>query len=125
MPPITTSQTARSTTTAAATITTLASPSLGSHELCSWRVMMAADAVGPVHTIDREQIWLPVSGHLEFTIDGTVHSATAGEAAIVPAGSLRQVRALDEPAEALVCMPIGGMAGVPGQAEPVRLPWAE
>jgi quercetin dioxygenase-like cupin family protein len=113
------------TTTAAATITTLAAPSLGSRELSSWRVTMAADATGPVHTIDREQIWLPISGRFEFTIDGSVHTATVGEAAIVPAGSLRQVRPVDGPAQAHVCMPIGGLAGVPDQAEPVRLPWAE
>lgn len=122
---ITTRETARTTTTAAATMTTLAAPSLGSCELCVWRVAMAADATGPVHSLNREQIWLPISGSFEFTVDGTVHTATAGEAVTVPAGALRQIRAPHGPAEAFVCMPVGGLAIVPGEAEPVRLPWAD
>jgi quercetin dioxygenase-like cupin family protein len=122
---IITRETARTTTTAAATMITLAAPSLGSRALSAWRVVMAADATGPAHSVDREQIWLPVSGTFEFTIDGTVRTVTAGEAATVPAGALRQVRAPQGPAEALVCMPIGGRASVPGEAEPVRLRWAD
>ena len=116
---------ARTTTTPAAVVTGLAAPSQGSSELSSWRVRMSAGAEGPMHAVDREQVWMPVRGSFAVTVDGETATVGPGQAAVLPAGVLRQIRTTDEPVEALVCMPVGGQATVPGSADPHRLPWAE
>lgn len=108
-----------------AVMTGLAGPSQGSAELSSWRVRMEPGAAGPVHTIDREQVWMPVTGSFTVTVDGTTAVVGVGQAAVLPAGAVRQVRATDRPGEALVCMRSGGRVTVPGSTEPRPLPWAE
>jgi quercetin dioxygenase-like cupin family protein len=116
---------ARTTTTPAATVAGLAAPSQGSQELSSWRVRMLAGAAGPVHTIDREQVWMPVTGALTVTVDGDTSVVSAGEAVILPAGAVRQISTDGGPADVLVCMGVGGQATVPGSTDRHRLPWAE
>lgn len=108
-----------------AAMASLAAPSLGSHELSVWRVTMSPDTQGPAHSIDREQVWVTLAGALEFIVDGSASVVRAGQAAILAAGEVRQVRVVDGPAEALVCMTVGGKALVPGSAERHPLPWAE
>jgi quercetin dioxygenase-like cupin family protein len=114
----------RTTTTAAATMSALATPSAGSRELATWRVRMPAESTGPLHAIDREQIWMPLAGVFEITTDGETRTLAPGQAGILPAGVERLIRTLGAPAEALVAMPAGGRALVPGQDAPVPLPWA-
>jgi quercetin dioxygenase-like cupin family protein len=113
------------TTTPNGAMTALATPSLGTAELSTWRVRMPAGARGPVHSVDREQLWLPVDGTFEITIDGAAHTAVAGQVAIIPAGVVRQIRPVDGPAEAVVCMAAGGVASVPGETATRPLPWAQ
>jgi quercetin dioxygenase-like cupin family protein len=86
---------------------------------------MQADAQGPVHAIDREQVWTPLNGSLAFTVDGETTVVTPGQAVILPANEIRQVAVVDGPAEAMVCMMIGGYASVPGSDDRHPLPWAE
>jgi len=114
----------RTIRTASGVVSGLAAPSQGSGELATWRVRMAPDAAGPVHEIDREQVWMPLAGTFSVTIADETRVIGAGQAVILPAGEVRQIRAGDEPAEALVCMPIGGTATVPGNSERRELPWA-
>lgn len=116
---------ARTTETPNATMASLATPGLGSKELSVWKVSMQPGTQGPVHAIDREQIWVALSGTLEFVVDDGVKIVRGGEAAIVPGGEVRQVRVLEGPAEALVCMPAGGYATLPGSDDHHPLPWAE
>jgi quercetin dioxygenase-like cupin family protein len=122
---VTTETDERTTTTAGGAMSALATPSVGSTELSTWRVRMHADVTGPVHAIDREQVWMPVSGTFEITIDGVAETMSPGQAAILPAGVERLIRTVDGPAEALVCMTPGGMARVPGAGSAVPLPWAQ
>jgi len=68
---------------------------------------------------------MPVSGALTVTVDGSTSLVSVGEAAILPAGVVRQISAADGPAEALVCMGVGGQATVPGSDVRHSLPWAE
>lgn len=113
-------------TTPAATMTTLAAPSLGSRELSTWRVEMAPGTAGPEHTVDREQIWMLTRGALEITADSGIHTARAGQAVVLPAGTVRQVAcAAGEPAEALVVMASDGRAAVPGDPASRPVPWAQ
>ncbi|MEV4419229.1 cupin [Patulibacter sp. NPDC049589] len=113
----------RTTTTPAATMIGLAAPSEGSTEISTWRVEMQADSPSPEHSIDREQVWMPISGSFLFTIEGIETSVPAGAAVIVPADAVRRFVADGGPAEALVCMPAGGTAGLPGGGRQ-PLPWA-
>ncbi|HEX6872413.1 MAG TPA: cupin [Micromonosporaceae bacterium] len=115
----------RTTRTPAAVMAGLAAPSQGSQDISSWRVQMAAGAVGPLHAVDRDQVWMPTGGTFIFTVAEQTFEAVPGQAVVVPAGQARQVRAGDQTAEALVCMPAGGQASVPGSTERHRLPWAE
>jgi quercetin dioxygenase-like cupin family protein len=116
---------ARTTSTPNADLASFATPSLGSTELSTWRVTMQADAKGPVHIIDREQVWMPLSGSLAFTVNDETTVVSDGQAVILPAGEVRQVTVVDGPAEAIVCMPIGGYASAPGSDDRHPLPWAE
>ena len=53
----------RRTQTPNATMTTLASPTLGATEgLSLWKVEMAAGASGPRHVFDSEQLWTVQAG---------------------------------------------------------------
>ncbi|HEY4465050.1 MAG TPA: cupin domain-containing protein [Streptosporangiaceae bacterium] len=115
----------RTVTTPAAVMVRLAAPSQGSTEVSSWRVRMKAGIDSPVHIIDREQVWMPVSGVFEFTVDGENAKVGAGEALVVPAGVTRQFHVSDDAGEAIVCMPAGGQASVPGSDAKQLLPWAQ
>ncbi|MDA0566654.1 cupin domain-containing protein [Streptomonospora sp. S1-112] len=112
-------------TTPNAVMTGLAAPSRGSAELSTWRVRMEAGSAGPEHSIDREQVWTVTSGSMEVTSAGRTETVAAGQAVVLPADTVRRVRAGAEPVEALVAMPVGGRAFVPGSSEARPLPWAE
>jgi quercetin dioxygenase-like cupin family protein len=114
----------RTVTTPAAVMVGLAAPSQGSAELSSWRIRMKAGVDSPVHIIDHEQVWMPVSGAFEFVVDGEIVTVAAGQAIVLPAGVARQFRAPADSAEAIVCMPIGGQASVPSSDVKQALPWA-
>lgn len=116
---------ARTITTPAGTMVGLAGPSQGSVELSTWRVLMQEGVSSPVHSIDREQVWMPTSGAFEFTIDDETSKVSTGQAVVVPAGATRQFHAVGGPTEALVCMRVGGRATPAGSDTSVPLPWAE
>jgi quercetin dioxygenase-like cupin family protein len=114
----------RTVQTPVATMSGLAAPSQGSTEISTWRVRMKPDSPSPVHMIDREQIWMPIQGVFEFTVDDESVKVEAGQAVIVPGGSTRQFHAIGEEAEAIVCMPAGGKVGAPGGDTMSPIPWA-
>lgn len=114
----------RASTTAGGTMTGLAAPSVGSRELSTWRVELPGGAVGPLHSIDREQVWMQVNGRFTVVVDDQRFLIGDGQTVVLPAGVNRQIRADDGPAAALVCMRSGGTAALPGQSERRQLPWA-
>ncbi|WP_407566183.1 cupin domain-containing protein [Streptomyces sp. 184] len=116
----------RTVTTPNAAMESLATPSRGSTALSTWRVRMEAGRSGPVHAIDREQVWMVISGTLAVTCDGRTETAAAGQAVLLPPDVLRQFAAAEGAGavEALVAMEAGGSAVTEdGQRHP--LPWAE
>lgn len=116
----------RTTRTPAGVMSGLAGPSQGSAEVSTWRVELGAGMSTPVHIIDREQVWMPLSGAFEVEVDGRVEQVEAGQAVILAAGAVRRLTAAGTgPAEALVAMTVGGRAMVPGGGDKIRLPWAE
>ncbi|MEE4599217.1 cupin domain-containing protein [Streptomyces sp. DSM 41524] len=84
-----------------------------------------AEMSTPVHIIDREQVWMPVSGEFEVVVDGVTERVKAGQAIVLPAGVVRQMKAVDSAAEAFVAMTVGGKAMMPGSENKIPLPWAE
>lgn len=115
----------RTTKTPAGSMFGLAAPSQGSVEVSTWRVELGADSATPVHIIDREQVWMPLSGEFEVEVEGKTGQAKAGQAVIIPAGAVRQLKAVGGQAEALVAMVVGGKAMMPGSENKIPLPWAE
>jgi quercetin dioxygenase-like cupin family protein len=122
-----TETTERTIETPTAVMAGLAAPSQGTAELSTWRVRMTPGSDSPVHVIDREQVWMPLRGAFEFTIDGETAVVGAGEALAVPSGATRQFRvggAGAPEAEAIVCMAAVGQAMVVGSGAWQSVPWA-
>ncbi|TDC76203.1 cupin domain-containing protein [Streptomyces hainanensis] len=118
-------------TTPNAEMTRLATPSRGSRELSTWTVRMAPGTQGPAHSVDREQVWVPLSGTLAVASGDAGASGAEpalvgpGQAAVLPAGEVRRISAGTEPVEALVCMRHGGRATLPETGEARTIPWTE
>ncbi len=94
MSQITRSPEARTTTTPNATMTTLASPTLGGTERLSLgRGEMGDGHRGPLHVFDSEQVWTVVAGAATFTVDGRPSRLQRGDTIVLPAGAERQIQA--------------------------------
>lgn len=74
----------RTTKTPAGSMFGLAAPSQGSAEVSTWRVELGADSVTPVHIIDREQVWMPLSGEFEVEVEGETGQAKAARPSSFP-----------------------------------------
>lgn len=116
---------ARTTVTPAGQMFGLAGPSQGSTEVSTWRVELGEDAATPVHGIDSEQVWMPISGTFEVTVGDETKLVKAGQALVLPGGVTRQLKTVGGPAQALVAMKVGGKAMLPNSDNKVPLPWAE
>jgi quercetin dioxygenase-like cupin family protein len=105
----------RRTETPNATMTTLASPTLGpTAGLSMWRVEMAAGAHGPRHAFDSEQLWTVLEGEISVAVDDHARDLAAGDTVVLPAGVDRQISART-PARLLVCGRGDAIARVPGE----------
>jgi quercetin dioxygenase-like cupin family protein len=113
---------ARRTETPNATMTTLASPTLGPTDGFSlWQVEMEAGAAGPLHTFDREQLWTVLGGEVTITVEGASTELAAGDTIVIPAGAERQVLARTA-ARLIVCGPGDAVVTVPGEEAPRGTP---
>ena len=83
--------------------TGLAAPSRGSAQLCTWRVTVEPRLAGDPHRLDRDEVFMLLSGRVRITPGG--EPLDAGDAVIVPAGEPIQLENLaDEPAELYVAI---------------------
>ena len=85
----------RETTTPNATMTTLASPTLGAAGASLWLVEMHPDAAGPVHAFDSEVVWAITRGPARLEVGSTAPTsrgrpASAGDTVVLAAGEMRQ-----------------------------------
>jgi quercetin dioxygenase-like cupin family protein len=109
--------------------TGLAAPSRGSTENAVWRVRLTSAEPGAVHTLDREEVLVAVSGRAVATLDGIEHEVAAGDAVVVPAGATFALRCAETDHgsgpgfEAVAVLPVGGRACMPG-GDPFVPPWA-
>jgi quercetin dioxygenase-like cupin family protein len=101
----------------------LAAPSRGSKETSVWRVSLPAGAPGAAHSVDREEIFVALSGRALATLEGKHHELCAGDTLIVPAGlTFSLANPGTEAFEALAVAPAGVRAQLPG-GEPFAPPW--
>ena len=106
-------------------VTGLAAPSRGSRETSVWRLRLAPHEPGPLHSVDREEIFVALSGRAEVTLGGELHELGPGDTLIVPAGHAFSLRATGaDPFEALALAPVGVRAKL-AEGEPFAPPWTE
>jgi mannose-6-phosphate isomerase-like protein (cupin superfamily) len=104
--------------------TGLASPSRGSGELCTWRLILepGLDSDEP-HTLDRDEVFMVVRGAIRLAPGADVVSA--GDVAVVPAGMPIQVANVgDGAAEVVVAIGAGFTATGADGATIETPPWA-
>jgi quercetin dioxygenase-like cupin family protein len=95
----------------------LAAPSRGSAETCVWQITVAPGTPGTPHAVDREEIFIGLSGDARVELEGEDARLAPGDTLVVPAGrsfSLSNPGA--EPFVALVVLPVGGRAVMPDGA---------
>jgi mannose-6-phosphate isomerase-like protein (cupin superfamily) len=104
--------------------TGLASPSRGSAELCTWRLSIEPGFASPdAHTLDRDEIFMVVSGSVSLSPGGT--AVGPGGAAVVQAGAPILVSNVgDGPAEVIVAISAGFNATLQDGTEVGTPPWA-
>ncbi len=108
---------ARTTVTPNATLTTLASPTLGATSGRSlWLVEMTAGATGPTHVFDTEQIWTVIDGHTAIEFEGVAYPLDTGDTLVIPGGTERRVHATTA-CRMLVTGDATATASVPGESE--------
>jgi len=106
-------------------VTGLAAPSRGAAESCVWQLTLEPGAPGAIHSVDREEIFVALSGRAQATIGDEVHEVRAGDALIVPAGSAFALsNEGPAPFVAIAVLPVGGRAAMPG-GDAFTPPWAE
>jgi quercetin dioxygenase-like cupin family protein len=114
---------ARDTETPNAAMTTLASPTLGgTADLALWRVRMRAGQAGPVHRIDREQVWLVEEGAATVQTREATHALAQGDAVVLPPNEERQIIAGPNGLAAIVAGGTGARASV-GDEDRGTPPW--
>jgi quercetin dioxygenase-like cupin family protein len=121
--PIVTPEDAPTFDAGGATITGLASPSRGSTDVATWRIKLDAGHESPKHSlVDREEVFVVLSGAVTARYGDREETAPAGGALIVAPGEEFSLVALDGPAEAVCMLPVGGTALLGG--ERIVPPWA-
>ncbi|MFE6859305.1 cupin domain-containing protein [Nocardia sp. NPDC057668] len=106
-----------------ATFIGLAAPSRGSTENSAWRLSIKPRTAAPAHSLDREEIFIALSGSMTVTMNDETFTVAAGDALIVPAHQLFAMSNPNgEPFEAVVVLPVGGHGLIPGQP-PIVAPW--
>jgi quercetin dioxygenase-like cupin family protein len=106
------------------TVTGLASPSRGATETSTWQLVIAPGAPGALHSCDREEIFVVLSGTARATLGEQQLELSPGDTLIVPAHTpFSLANPGTDPCTAIAMLPVGGRAAMPGGA-PFVPPWA-
>lgn len=104
--------------------TGLAAPSRGCRETAVWRVSIAPNTPGTLHSVDREEVFAAIAGRAVATVGDETFELGAGDALVVPANQpFALANPHGEPFEAVVALPVGGRAIMPS-GEAFVPPWA-
>ena len=104
--------------------TGLASPSRGSTDVCTWRLTLEPGLTSPEpHTLDRDEIFMVLRGAIRLGPDA--EPVSAGDAAVVPAGTPIQVANVGEgEAEVIVAIAARFTASAADGSTIGTPPWA-
>ncbi|MYU55422.1 MULTISPECIES: cupin domain-containing protein [Streptomyces] len=103
----------------------LAVPSRGSSELAVWALEIAPGSAGEVHSMDREEVFVVVSGKVSATVADQEISTASGDAVIVPAHHTLRIRnACATTPATLTAVTSAGMRATVGDAT-FPPPWAQ
>lgn len=103
----------------------LAVPSRGSSELAIWALDVAPGARSEPHSMDREEVFVIISGSIAATVDGQEVLAGPGDAIVVPPHAELQLgnASADKPARVTAATSVGMIATLGGNSFPP--PWAQ
>lgn len=105
--------------------TGLASPSRGSSEISNWQIQAAPGAKSEAHCLDHEEIFVLVEGNLTASVDGVENELSAGDALIVPAGSILSLaNPSEKEAKIIACLPVNTQATLVSGHQIGTPPWA-
>jgi mannose-6-phosphate isomerase-like protein (cupin superfamily) len=102
----------------------MASPSRGSVQLCTWKIIVAPghESDGP-HTLDRDEVFMVLSGSVRLAVGGA--ALEPGDTFVVPAGvPIELSNPGDSPAEVMVAIPAGFTATMADGTPFGTPPWA-
>ncbi|HYF62698.1 MAG TPA: cupin domain-containing protein [Herpetosiphonaceae bacterium] len=103
----------------------IATPGRGAGQVSLIRQRQAPGGQNPLHRHDREEVMLVAAGRVSLTVGETSAELAAGDAAIIPAETLHQVRnSGDEPAEWLLIAP-GGIRYFGADGQEMQPAWAK
>jgi mannose-6-phosphate isomerase-like protein (cupin superfamily) len=104
--------------------TGLAAPSRGSAGLCTWKLTVDPGAGGgEPHTIDRDEVFMVLSGTVQITPDGD--KVGPGDAVVVPAGEPIRLTNLGEETAELYVAITAGFTGTMADGTTIQPPWAQ
>ncbi|TCC62259.1 cupin domain-containing protein [Kribbella pittospori] len=104
--------------------TGLAAPSRGSAGLCTWKLTVDPGVRGDApHTIDRDEVFMVLSGTVQVTPDG--EKLGAGDAVVVPAGEQISLTNLGEDTAELHVAITAGFTGTMADGTTIQPPWAQ
>ena len=123
--PIIRSAESRRTATAAAVMTTLASPEQGGAANPLWRVDAPARTAGPMHVIDAEQVWTILDGAVTVQVAEDTATLEAGDTIVIPADAPRRLTPGEHGFAAVVTGPAGMRAYMPAEPDKkLDIAWA-
>jgi quercetin dioxygenase-like cupin family protein len=107
-------------------MTKLIAPSTGATEVMAWRAKLGVGAASPPHRHDVEEVIVVLSGSCTARIGEETHTLSAGDACLIPAGTLHQVINSGEEAwECVTAMKVGAHFIRPDGNETPTPPWTK
>jgi mannose-6-phosphate isomerase-like protein (cupin superfamily) len=119
--------------------TSYAAPASGSRELCAWRLEVPGRTTGVPHTVSKEEVLLVLSGTLSVTLGaaadgapddapaalaaGAPAEACAGDAIVVPAGTVLTIDNPDDRRASAWVTTSVGLEAVLADGSSIRPPW--
>ncbi len=97
----------------------LAAPSRGSREISAWRLHLEPGATSPPHALDREEVFVVLSGTIRAAYADRTEEAGPGEALVLaPHEEVTLSAPGDEALHAVAILPVGAVATVGGERHP-------
>lgn len=100
-------------------------PSVGSSELCGWRIEIPGRSEGVPHQVSKEEVIYVLDGTVSVRLDDACHEASAGDVIVVPANSRVAVdNPASEPLTAWVTTSVGFLGTMPDGSS-FSPPWTQ